>query len=347
MCCSISSRIPERSDRRVVLMFDGLKKKFSSFIESLSNKEAENEAVADKEARPEARMEPGREIFHTLHPDSQHLNEAHKAVDAAPMPRVKPENRIQEGTESAGAASAQEPIPDAGQKPAEVIPKKEPKVSTTTRIKGLFLGHVKISEKDADPFIESLKLGLLQSDVNYDVADKVADSIRRTLVGREVSSRSMEGDIRQGIRDSIMGVLTKSSEIDIVKRVNAKQLENQLPYKILFVGPNGAGKTTTMAKMASMLIANNISCVLSASDTFRAAAIEQTAYHASKLGINVIKGAYGADPASVAFDAIAHAKAHGIMVVLIDSAGRQETNKSLIEELEKISRVTSPISRYS
>ena len=119
-------------------------------------------------------------------------------------------------------------------------------------------------------------------------------------------------------------------------------MENQLPYKILFVGPNGAGKTTTMAKIASMLIANNITCVLSASDTFRAAAIEQTAYHASKLGINVIKGTYGADPASVAFDAIAHAKAHGIMVVLIDSAGRQETNKSLIEELKKISRVANP-----
>jgi len=201
---------------------------------------------------------------------------------------------------------------------------------------------VRISEKDADPFIESLKLGLLQSDVNYDVADRVADGIRRTLVGREVSSRSIEHDIRQCIRDSIMGVLTKSSEIDIMKRVAAKRLENQLPYKILFVGPNGAGKTTTMAKMASMLIANGITCVLSASDTFRAAAIEQTAYHASRLGINVIKGAYGADPASVAFDAIAHAKAHGIMVVLIDSAGRQETNKSLIEELKKISRVTNP-----
>jgi fused signal recognition particle receptor len=91
-----------------------------------------------------------------------------------------------------------------------------------------------------------------------------------------------------------------------------------------------------------MLLSNGISCVRSASDTFRAAAIEQTAYHAGKLGINVIKGTYGADPASVAFDAIAHAKAHNIMVVLIDSAGRQETNKSLIEELKKMARVTAP-----
>ena len=248
-------------------MFDGLKKKFSSFIESLSNKEAENEAAVSKEARPIG------DVLHTLHPTSQHVSEAHRAVEGAPVRRVDPETRIQ-----------------SGPKPAEAIPSNEPKVSTTTRIKGLFLGHVKISEKDADPFIESLKLGLLQSDVNYDVADKVADSIRRTLVGREVSSKSIAGDIRQGIRDSIMGVLTKSSEIDIVKRVDAKMVENQLPYKIFFVGPNGAGKTTTMAKIASMLLSNHITCVLSASDTFRAAAIEQTAYHAGRLGINVIKG---------------------------------------------------------
>ncbi len=224
----------------------------------------------------------------------------------------------------------------------EQAQRREPKVSTVTKIKGFFLGHVKISEKDADPFIESLKLGLLQSDVNYDVAEKISDNIRNTLVGREVNSKNIEGDIRQGIRDSIMGVLSKSSGISILNRVREKGDANQLPYKILFVGPNGAGKTTTMAKIASMLISNGMSCVLSASDTFRAAAIEQTIHHANKLGVNVIKGTYGADPASVAFDAIAHAKAHGIMVVLIDSAGRQETNKSLIEELKKISRVTAP-----
>ncbi len=206
----------------------------------------------------------------------------------------------------------------------------------------MFLGHVKISEKDADPFIESLKMGLLQSDVNYDVTERITDNIRRNLVGREVSSRNISADIRDGIRESILGVLSSRSKIQIIDKVKEKAAAGQLPYRILFVGPNGAGKTTTMAKVASMLLSNGISCVLSASDTFRAAAIEQTAYHAGKLGINVIKGTYGADPASVAFDAIAHAKAHNIMVVLIDSAGRQETNKSLIEELKKMARVTAP-----
>jgi len=85
-----------------------------------------------------------------------------------------------------------------------------------------------------------------------------------------------------------------------------------------------------------------VRCVVSASDTFRAAAIEQAVFHAKKLGVEVVKGAYGADPASVAFDAIAYARAHGADAVLIDTAGRQETNRSLIEELRKMVRVNRP-----
>ena len=97
-----------------------------------------------------------------------------------------------------------------------------------------------------------------------------------------------------------------------------------------------------IAKLAHMLKSNGISCAMSASDTFRAAAIEQTEFHANKVGVPVIKGSYGADPASVAFDAIAYAKSHRISVVLIDTAGRQETNKNLVSEIQKISRITKP-----
>lgn len=218
----------------------------------------------------------------------------------------------------------------------------QPKVSFTTKLKSIIFSQVRISEKDAGPFIESLKIELLQSDVNYDVADKIALSIRNNLVGKPVDSKNIEREITESIRASILQVLSSSPDTDIVRMVNEKKAAGQLPFKIMFIGPNGAGKTTTMAKIANLLLSNNISCVMSASDTFRAAAIEQTVVHAGRLGINVIKGSYGADPSSVAFDAIAHAKAHNIMVVLIDSAGRQETNKSLIEELKKMTRVTAP-----
>ena len=124
--------------------------------------------------------------------------------------------------------------------------------------------------------------------------------------------------------------------------VKGRVSEGSKPVKILFLGPNGTGKTTTIAKLAYGFKNAGISSVLSASDTFRAAAIEQLEHHANKIGVPVIRSSYGADPASVAFDAIAYAKAHGIDAVLIDSAGRQETNKSLIEEMKKMVRVAKP-----
>ncbi|MGI0133693.1 MAG: signal recognition particle-docking protein FtsY, partial [Candidatus Micrarchaeaceae archaeon] len=115
-----------------------------------------------------------------------------------------------------------------------------------------------------------------------------------------------------------------------------------VPVKILFLGPNGTGKTTTIAKLTNSFKNSGVSVVMSASDTFRAAAIEQMAIHAGRLGVPIIKSTYGADPASVAFDAIAYGRAHGINVVMIDSAGRQETNKNLISEVQKMVRIAKP-----
>ncbi|MBL7056474.1 signal recognition particle-docking protein FtsY, partial [Candidatus Woesearchaeota archaeon] len=104
----------------------------------------------------------------------------------------------------------------------------------------------------------------------------------------------------------------------------------------------GSGKTTSIAKVANMLKNNKFSCVLAASDTFRAASIEQLEYHGKQLGIKVIKHDYQSDPAAVAFDAIKHAKAKEIDVVLIDTAGRLHSNSNLIEEMKKIIRISKP-----
>ena len=114
------------------------------------------------------------------------------------------------------------------------------------------------------------------------------------------------------------------------------------PFVIAFFGINGSGKTTTIAKIADLLKKNKISCVLAASDTFRAASIEQLQIHADKLGIKLIKHDYGSDPAAVAFDAVKHAKAKKIDVVLIDTAGRLHNQANLMEELKKIVKVAKP-----
>ncbi len=219
---------------------------------------------------------------------------------------------------------------------------KAPDVTLTTKIKGTFLGKVKVGERDAEPFLEQLRIALLQTDVNYDVAERLVSKLHENLVGKEVGTKEIQKEIRNEIRNSLMQTLTKNSGIDVLTRAKEKRQKNEGPFKILFLGPNGAGKTTTIAKIAHLLKSNGLSCVISASDTFRAAAIEQSVIHAKRLGVDVIKGTYGADPASIAFDAVAYAKAHGIDAVLIDSAGRQETNKSLIEELKKMVRVNKP-----
>lgn len=103
---------------------------------------------------------------------------------------------------------------------------------------------------------------------------------------------------------------------------------------------NGVGKTTTIAKVAKWLKRNGFSCVFAASDTFRAASIEQLEELGRQIGVKTIKYEYGADAAAVAFEAIRYAKAHNIDVVLIDSAGRQYTNVNLMDELAKIKRVS-------
>ncbi|MEM2568040.1 MAG: hypothetical protein QXH20_06175 [Candidatus Bathyarchaeia archaeon] len=99
---------------------------------------------------------------------------------------------------------------------------------------------------------------------------------------------------------------------------------------------------STIAKVAKLLTGKGYAVVLACSDTYRAGAIEQLETHAKRLGIRMIKHMYGADPAAVAYDAISHAKAHEIHAVLIDTAGRMQTNRNLMNELAKIKRVVNP-----
>ena len=361
-------------------MFEGLKKRLSNFMDSVVSKEkaeikkeeeqeqahateimqehnvdlkehkkehAAEEHTIEQKSHAQSddpkgiRTEPVHERSNT----EEHHNRQNPAADKAYGKEIKaqPSHKEENTTKPIAHPDIHNTLPKRDEiKAQELHRDKKPTVGTATKIKGIFLGNVHLKEGDIDPFISALKIGLLESDVNYDVVEKLTDEIRKDMLSRSISSRGLDNEIRQIIRESIQKILAKRSGSDLLEVAKAKKAAHELPFKILFIGPNGAGKTTTMAKMANMFITNGFTCVMSASDTFRAAAIEQTTFHADKLGIRVVKGAYGSDPASIAFDAIAHAKAHNIDVVLMDSAGRQETNKSLVEELKKMSRVTKP-----
>ena len=129
--------------------------------------------------------------------------------------------------------------------------------------------------------------------------------------------------------------------VDLMKLAAEKKRE-KTPLVIVFFGINGTGKTTSIAKVAKLLLNKGYSVVLACSDTYRAGSIEQLEEHAKRLGVRMIKHDYGADAAAVAFDAVAHAKAHDVNAVLIDTAGRMETDKNLMMELAKIKRVIRP-----
>jgi fused signal recognition particle receptor len=136
-------------------------------------------------------------------------------------------------------------------------------------------------------------------------------------------------------------VLQKAGSLDIFELVEKKKAAGE-PAIIVFVGINGTGKTTSIAKLAHILQKRRRTSILAASDTYRSGSIEQLEEHARRVGVRIIKHKYGGDPAAVAFDAVNYAKAHGLNAVLIDTAGRMQTNKNLLEEMRKIIRVTSP-----
>ncbi len=212
------------------------------------------------------------------------------------------------------------------------------------KLKNTFSLFVKktLTEKKMDEAINDLKLLLVSNDVAMDTADeicnKIIDSFKGEQIGRLSSTKKMVFDT---LKDVITGILTPENEVDLLDEIKKKSKTNE-PYVIVFLGVNGTGKTTTMAKIAYYLKKNNISVVAAASDTFRAAAIEQLSYHMENVGVRVIKHEYNSDPASVGYDAIEHAKAKNINVVLIDTAGRQVTDKNLMIEMQKICRVAQP-----
>ncbi|MFX0010154.1 MAG: signal recognition particle-docking protein FtsY, partial [Candidatus Hermodarchaeota archaeon] len=180
------------------------------------------------------------------------------------------------------------------------------------------------------------------NDVATETADALCHTIQQSIKGEEMSRfTSKKKYLFEVLKQSVEQILTPEKEIDFIAEINKKKITKK-PYVIVFLGVNGTGKTTTIAKIAYYLKKKKISSVAAASDTFRAAAIEQLSFHMERVGIKVIKHAYQSDPASVAYDAIEHATAKGIDVVLIDTAGRQVSNKNLMREMQKIVRIAQP-----
>ncbi len=210
---------------------------------------------------------------------------------------------------------------------------------------GVLVNKISMAElkpEDLRSVLWDFKLTLIESDVAISVADHICEEIEKRLIGRKVSRLE---DRKRCVKETLQAVLLETlqapEKIDLLEVVEKKRSLRE-PCIVVFVGINGTGKTTTIAKIAHLLLRKGYSVVVAGSDTFRAGSIEQLEIHAKRLGVPMVKHQYGADAAAVAFDAVQHAKARGIDAVLIDTAGRMQTNKNLLAEMEKIVRVVNP-----
>jgi fused signal recognition particle receptor len=308
-------------------------------VEEVLPEQVEEEAEVIEEPVPEAVKEPEPVI-----------EETPEIVEEEPQ--AEPEPAVEEIAEEEAPPEPDEEIPEAEEplakpepaeeevKPPEVKekPKERIKLGAMGAIKSFITRQVEISDDDVSGLLEEFELELLEADVDMSVAESIKDELRKKLIGSKVKKDELHSYINQTMKETLVDMLYNENAFDIVEKVK----ESEKPVKIMFLGINGAGKTTTIAKVAKLLMDNNQKVVFAAADTFRAAAIEQMQVHADRLNIKVIKRDYGSDPTSVAYDAMNYAKAHGIDTVLIDTAGRQDTNISLINEMKKMTRVIQP-----
>lgn len=205
--------------------------------------------------------------------------------------------------------------------------------------RGLFMTHTEIIEKVKESMtpdlpidrkaIDGLEEGLLGADVGAELTMSLVDRLEIRVRDEKIHDM-----------DRLTAVLREETRALIPPRT-AAGIDTAVakPFVILVVGVNGAGKTTTIAKLAARFHAEGKSVLIGAADTFRAAAIEQLQHWADKVGVPLVKHKAGSDPAAVAHDTVAAAKARDAAVVIIDTAGRLHNKSHLMQELSKVRRV--------
>lgn len=196
----------------------------------------------------------------------------------------------------------------------------------TNKIEKIIIGYADID----DDLLDELEETLIMADVGVQTTDKLMTAVRKGIKKKEINTPE---DLKPFLQKQIVEILTTGEEMD-----TTRVAENG-PTVLLVIGVNGAGKTTTIGKLAAYYKGQGESVLLAATDTFRAAAIDQLEVWGERTGVPVIKHEEGSDPAAVAFDAVKAAVARKVDMLIIDTAGRLQTKSNLMQELEKINRV--------
>ena len=278
-------------------------------------------------------------------------------IDTTGLPAVGDDATIPRDAPKRSVSDVQLPEPDTVVPPAEATPPIEPAPAATTpateqiappegrleRLRGRLaksqnalgrslLGLIGGGDLDEDSW-EQIEDTLLIADLGPTVTNSIVAQLRSRLASKDVQT---EADARAVLRD----VLITELQPGLDRSVRALPHDDH-PSVLLVVGVNGTGKTTTVGKLARVLVADGRRVVLGAADTFRAAAADQLQAWGARVGAEVVRGPEGADPASVAFDAVDKGIEAGADVVVIDTAGRLHTKTGLMDELGKVKRVVT------
>ena len=301
-------------------MFDSLKSKLKNILNKSSQLDADK-VYNDPQEKDAAEEKTIAEPVITKEPAKEEAPVAAKADDV-PVPK-----------EEEKPVSRKEWLKrNKQQKPAA----KQKDESDTGKMVGD--SGKKIKEDPLDDLLDELEVILLESDVAYPVVQDIILGVRDNLVNKKYGRQyTLEEVVKAAVMESVRNVL-KVNEFNFDEWMD----KQERPVVMMFVGINGTGKTTTIAKIAKRLKDNDKSVVIAACDTFRAGAIEQLSIHAERVGVKIVKQEQDADPSAVAFDAIEHARSKKKDAVLLDTAGRMQTNSNLIAEMKKIARVSKP-----
>lgn len=314
--------------------------------ESIRNAEAAESAEQEASAQPEAEESAAEDsVDGRVEATSPAAPEVETTAEEAPETEAEPEVEPEPEPEP-----APEPEPEpAPESEPEAVPQSEPKpqddiAPATGRLSKLrgrlsksqnaigqgVLGLLTAGDLDEDAW-EEIEDTLIMADLGTNATMKVTDLLREKISERGVSS---EAEARAMLREALIEV--GKPEMD--RSIKAMPHDGK-PAVAMIVGVNGTGKTTTTGKLGRVLVAMGHDVVFGAADTFRAAAADQLETWGRRVGATTVRGAEGADPASVAFDAVATGVNEGVDVVLVDTAGRLHTSNNLMDQLGKVKRV--------
>ncbi len=192
------------------------------------------------------------------------------------------------------------------------------------------ISEVVLRRRIDDDLLEEIEEILIEADVGVPATMRLIESVKKRARERKLSEGS---EVVGLLKEEIAAILTQSQAVG--------SADSSGPVIWLIVGVNGVGKTTTIGKLATLFAAEGKNTMIAACDTFRAAAIEQIAIWAERSNVEMVRSQSGSDPAAVAFDAAKAAKARGVDILLVDTAGRLHTKANLMEELKKIRRVVN------